>query len=82
MSVYLFLLAPNTSETAYRSFGIGWIISIEHYGSNWRLLRKSFHEEFKADVLARYDALQANAVHALLRTLVTEPDEFVENIKQ
>ncbi|KZV72772.1 cytochrome P450 [Peniophora sp. CONT] len=67
--------------TGMRIFGIEWILDLEQYGPNWRLLRKTFHEEFKADVLARYDALQSTAVHALLRTLVTEPDEFRENIK-
>ena len=52
------------------------------YGSKWRLLRKAFHEEFKPETLSRYNTMQETAAHALLRTLVTQPDDFVQNIKQ
>ena len=58
------------------------MITLEHYGPTWRLLRKTFHEEFKSEVLAKYDALQTSAIHALMRTLITDPDNFRDNIKQ
>ena len=70
------------SDSSHCSLGVEWILDVEPYGSTWRLLRKTFHEEFKPEVLAKYDGLQQSAVRALLRTLVTEPQEFRENIKQ
>ena len=64
------------------SVGNGWNMSLVHYGPSLRLVRRAFHEEFKSDILARYDVLQTSAIHCLMRTLVVEPDNFKDNIKQ
>ena len=44
-------------------------------------MRKLWHDEFKSDVLCRYDQDQEQAVQAFLRTLSDSPSEFQANLR-
>ncbi|KZV72773.1 cytochrome P450 [Peniophora sp. CONT] len=75
------LYSDRPTFAGMKILGVEWVMSLVHYGPAWRLQRKAFHEEFKSEVLARYDGLQETAIHTLLRSLVTDPDDFRTNIK-
>ncbi|VDB88744.1 unnamed protein product [Peniophora sp. CBMAI 1063] len=67
---------PTFTAMTYR-----WLIGFVRYGPKWRLMRKTFHEQFRANTLARYESYQVQAVHAFLQTLVSDPQEFKENVR-
>jgi hypothetical protein len=52
------------------------------YGLLWRKHRKSFHEYFHRNAVAKYQPVQRQEVLAFLRRLLVTPDNFLHNIRQ
>ncbi|KZV63206.1 cytochrome P450 [Peniophora sp. CONT] len=67
--------------TAVKYIGMDWLLGLTRYGATWRLRRKSFHDQFRPEILAKYEALEVDAVHAFLRTLVSNSGEFKAGIR-
>ena len=59
-----------------------WLMGLTRYGATWRQLRKAFHEQFRPEILARYETLEVNAIHEFLRLLVSSPGQFKTGVRQ
>jgi cytochrome P450 len=63
---------------------MNWRISMSlmPYGMWWRKHRKSFHEYFHRNAVAKYQPIQRQEVRAFLRRLLVTPDNFFHHIRQ
>ncbi|KAI0372695.1 cytochrome P450 [Pilatotrama ljubarskyi] len=58
-----------------------WIFVFKNYGPEWRKYRRVLHNAFLPDVVSRYQPIQLQITHQLLRTLLDSPVDFSGNIK-
>jgi cytochrome P450 len=63
---------------------MGWSISMAlmPYGLWWRKHRKSFHEHFHRNAVAKFQPIQRQEVQAFLRRLLVTPEDFFLHIRQ
>ncbi|KXN92644.1 O-methylsterigmatocystin oxidoreductase [Leucoagaricus sp. SymC.cos] len=61
--------------------GLGWFLPQAHYGGSWRRLRLLFHNALRANVVESYHDLQYEETLAILRRLLTSPEEFRSHIR-
>ncbi|KXN86997.1 O-methylsterigmatocystin oxidoreductase [Leucoagaricus sp. SymC.cos] len=61
--------------------GLGWFLPQAHYGESWRRLRLLFHNALRANVVESYHDLQYEETLAMLRRLLTSPEEFRSHIR-
>jgi cytochrome P450 len=52
------------------------------YGSLWRRSRRELHANFRPADLESYKPLKQRAVHRLLRSLLSSPDNFKQHFKE
>lgn len=64
----------------YRS---GWTFNTGLMRNNerWRRERKVFQQTFKRDTVARFQPIQSNKVHMMLRQLLNDPEDFAAHYK-
>ncbi|VDB88748.1 unnamed protein product [Peniophora sp. CBMAI 1063] len=67
--------------TSMKYLGLEWVTLFLPYNEEWRQHRKLFHEEFKPQALAAYETHQRESVHAFMRTLVSDPDDFRAGVR-
>ncbi|KAJ7448628.1 cytochrome P450 [Mycena galericulata] len=63
---------------------MGWnyMLSFMKYGNEWRTDRRLFNQEFTTGVAAASRPRQRFAAHELLRRLVSNPDGFLDHLRQ
>jgi cytochrome P450 len=63
---------------------MGWDFDIPDmpYGTKWRRHRRAFHEHFHANAVHKYLPIQVKETQALLRRLLTTPQNFMRHIRQ
>lgn len=52
------------------------------YGSLWRRARREFQSNFSPADLESYQPIKQRAVHTLLRSLLSSPDNFDQHLRQ
>ncbi|KAI0259754.1 cytochrome P450 [Gloeopeniophorella convolvens] len=62
--------------------GMTYRIGLLPYDKNWRYLRHKFHLNFHPTAAKAYEPLEQQAVHQLLRSLLTKPDGFLQHLRQ
>ena len=68
--------------TATSSFGMDYNIVFARYGAAWRHSRRIFEAHLGPAELEAYRPLEEQAVHRLLRSLLSSPDNFVQHLRQ
>ncbi|VDB88746.1 unnamed protein product [Peniophora sp. CBMAI 1063] len=83
------LYSDRPALTAIRYIGADtWNLGFLRYGAEWRTQRKLFHEQFRPEVLSRYEPHQEKAVHEFLRAMAAssghamDMDQFRSTIRQ
>ena len=63
---------------------MGWDFALSNmpYGSWWKKHRRSFQEYFHANKVYKYQPIQSQEIHALLRRLLVTPEDFLRHIHQ
>ena len=67
---------------ATSSFGMDYNLGLARYGTAWRHSRREFQAHLGPAELEEYRPLEQRAVHRLLRSLLSSPDDFVQHLKQ
>ena len=62
--------------------GLSWNLVLMPYGTAWRRHRRAFHEHFQANAVHEYLPIQVKETQALLRRLLTTPQNFMHHIRQ
>ncbi|KAH8998285.1 cytochrome P450 [Lactarius hatsudake] len=62
-------------------FGMDYNIALVRYGSTWRYSRREFQANFGPADLVAYQPLEQQAVHRLLRNLLSSPDNFMGHFR-
>ena len=57
-------------------------IPAARYGTAWRRSRREFQANFGPTDLEAYQPLEQQAVHRLLRNLLSSPDDFLQHLRQ
>lgn len=60
------------------NFGLGF----KTYGDEWRKERRMFHQEYKQNVVSRYHAIQMQKVNSMLQSILTDPSNFRDHIRE
>ncbi|RPD64505.1 cytochrome P450 [Lentinus tigrinus ALCF2SS1-7] len=60
---------------------LDWIFVFKNYGLEWRRYRRAFHNQFLPTMVVRYQAIQQEVTHNLLRNLLEAPERFSYHIK-
>ncbi len=68
--------------TATSSFGMDYNLGLARYGTAWRHSRREFQAYMGPADLEAYRPLELQAVHRLLRNLLSSPDNFPQHLKQ
>ncbi|KAH9160853.1 cytochrome P450 [Lactarius sanguifluus] len=66
---------------AEKLFGMDYNIGIARYGPAWRHSRREFQAYLSPADLDAYRPLEQQAVHRLLRNLLSSPDNFVQHLR-
>ena len=83
MSGYRGLAFGHILTTATSSFGMDWNFSIAPHGTAaWRHSRREFQANLGPADLEAYQPLEQQAVHCLLRNLLSSPDNFMQHLRQ
>ncbi len=82
MSGSYWLAFGHTLITATSSFGMDYNIALVGYGAAWRHSRREFQANFGPADLEAYQPLEQQAVHRLLRNLLSSPDNFMQHLRQ
>ena len=62
--------------------GLNWALTPMPYGPEWRLCRKLLHEQFNRHQVVHYAAQLEESTHAMLRDLLSTPDDFYTHVQQ
>ncbi|KAI9445989.1 cytochrome P450 [Lactarius indigo] len=62
-------------------FGMDYNIGLTRYGTAWRHARREFQTHLGPDDLEAYQPLEQQAVHRLLRNLLSSPDNFTQHLR-
>jgi len=63
-------------------FMTGWdfLFSFEHYGNEWRLIRRLFQQSFREQKVPDYQPVQLNSARHLVMNMIDAPAESVWNL--
>ena len=75
------MFSPKQAKLLHR-MGWGYDIPTMPYGTEWRRHRRAFHEHFHANAVHKYLPIQVKETQALLRRLLTTPQNFMHHIRQ
>ena len=62
--------------------GFGWMFSSMQYGIKWRAHRRLFHRHFNPTASANYRPLQVKETGSLLKSLLTNPQDYVQHVRR
>ncbi|KAI9467400.1 cytochrome P450 [Lactarius psammicola] len=62
-------------------FGMDYNIALARYGPAWRHSRREFQANLGPADLEAYQPLEQQAVHRLLRNLLSSPDKFMQHLR-
>ena len=68
--------------TAALSFGMDYNLGTARYGTAWRHSRREFLAHVGPTDLEAYKPIELQAVHRLLRNLLSSPDNFTQHLRQ
>ncbi len=68
--------------TVTSSVGMDYHIGLVQYGPAWRHLRREFQANLGPVDLEEYQPPEQQAVHRLLRNLLSSPDNFTQHLRQ
>ncbi|KDQ12026.1 hypothetical protein BOTBODRAFT_34885 [Botryobasidium botryosum FD-172 SS1] len=62
---------------------VGWdkAIGMIHYGEQWRTYRKVLQPYMHKNAMKQFASLQEKGTHLYLKSLLTAPEDFIDNIK-
>jgi cytochrome P450 len=58
-------------------FNLGLMV----YGDRWRIHRKVFHEVFRPEAAVSFRPIQLSSIHALLRKMMENPEDYVTHLR-
>lgn len=62
--------------------GWSWNFGFQPYGAFWRTRRKLFHQEFDLTAAMRFQPQELKASRDLLRSLLDNPEDFLQHLRQ
>lgn len=62
--------------------GWDWNVALMSYGPRWRQTRRVFHQHFHRGAARQYRPVQMLGARKLLVRLLSDPDNFVQHLRQ